>query len=142
LAVTRRDPTGKNQLDRERFYKDEQSFLELQEDFLKLYTNAQPALPEYHQLVLKMQTWFLEQNNNYRKPEFRDPKKTSIMEYLGICACARFFENKEMAINKFGANPAGLGKERSHPSSDSARRVNAVEAMAKLEQQLAALQQD
>ena len=40
LAVTRRDPAGKNQLDRERFYKDEQSFLELQEDFLKLYTNA------------------------------------------------------------------------------------------------------
>ena len=45
-------------------------------------------------------------------------------------------------MNKFGANPAGLGKERSHPSSDPARRVNAVEAMAKVEQQVAALHQD
>ena len=140
LAVTHRDPTAKSQLNRERFYKDEQSFLELQEDFLKLYTSAQPALPEYHQLVLEMQTWFLERNSNYHKPEFRDPVRTSIMEYLGICACARFFEHKEMAMNKFGANPAGLGRERSHPSSDSARRVNSVEAMAKLEQQVATLQ--
>jgi hypothetical protein len=145
LAVMRRDPTGQKKLTRAMFWDDEQSALELQEDFLKLYTQAQPPLPEYHQLVLGMQTWFLERNANAGQEKFRDPAKTSLMEYRGICACAKAFEHKEMVMSKYGANPAGLGKERSRTAADVTRRVNSlnsVEALQAVEQQVAALRQD
>ena len=144
LAVTRRDPTGKGRLTREEFYLDEQATQELQQDFLKLFTQAQPPLPEYHPLVLEMQAWFLERNANCDDPKHRDPEETSVMDYVGICACARHFANKEMAMNKHGANPAGQGKDRSRNLADPSRRVNAVttEALQSIEHQVAALRSD
>ena len=138
LAVMRRDPSGSKKLSRSMFWDDEQSALELQEDFLKLYTH----LPEYHGLVLEMQTWFLDRNATSGLEKFRDPSKVSLMEHRGICACAKAFEHKEMAISKYGANPAGLGKERSRTAVDPTRRVNSVEGLKALEQQVAALRQD
>ena len=138
LAVMRRDPSGSKKLSRSMFWEDEQSALELQEDFLKLYTH----LPEYHGLVLEMQTWFLDRNATSGLEKSRDPSKVSLMEYRGICACAKAFEHKEMAISKYGANPAGLGKERSRTAVDATRRVNSVEGLKALEQQVAALRQD
>jgi hypothetical protein len=142
LAVIRKDPTGKGRMTREGFYEDEQQTQELQQDFLKLYT--QGNLPEYHPLVLEMQAWFLERNANCDDPKHRDPDETSVMEYVGICACARHFANKEMAMNKHGANPAGQGKDRSRNLADQSRRINAVTPadLRSIEHQVAALRSD
>ena len=142
LAVTRKDPTGRGRLTREAFYEDEQQTQELQQDFLKLYTRGD--LPEYHTLVLEMQTWFLERNANCDDPKHRDPEETSVMDHVGICACAKHFANKEMAMNKHGANPVGQGKDRSRNLADPSRRISAVtpEALRSLEHQVAAIRSD
>ena len=142
LAVTRKDPTGKDRLTREEFYESEQQTQELQQDFLKLYMRGD--LPEYHPLVLEMQAWFLERNANCDDPKYRDPEETSIMDYVGIGACAKHHANKEMAMNKHGANPAGQGKDRSRNLADPSRRINAVtpEALRSIEHQVAALRSD
>ena len=139
LAVTRKDPTGRGRLTREVFYESEQQTQELQQDFLKLYMRGD--LPEYHPLVLEMQAWFLERNANCDDPRYRDPEETSIMDHVGICACAKHFANKEMAMNKHGATPAGQGKDRSRNPADPSRRISAVtpEALRSLEHQVAAI---